>query len=1197
MFDWIWMKSTRGSIYFNPTKLKQMETHVRTLNTANELLMRVSVSSSSDLSQKIKFDEAAQSIGYLEALCHMAWLRLLELIACLEHNFCAESKPVTYPRRVLSPFSPKGALESGFESELSPQPFYCQHHYSGRSLRMSHSQIETADMPNDLDTRRPRLRACSVSQTCLIERSTPPSVGEQPGLDQPHSDSGDQFEVLSASKEDVTIPIPPLDSTTAVRETQIQDSAERPCEKYDPCDLDNLQTKPVTGPPSTEGIYMGEHTLPHQRAIKKSRKRRFHIHRITRGKHWTGATNATRNCRSTPALSNVPPIYRILMRKPTRRLLLAVTQDTKGIRPVTDRSNQKPLNMERLRATQDPRLRWHARWLTSRVNKTTEADMEDLSTQDVSLHTTTPSSGAADSKKVEPTMTPAPFVLVRHKSRRQPTALTRQLRRHAPHRRSHPVIWRRGPRPRDRNSAFTLTVPPPRPHSFCVPYSTGLDRPLGPARGSHSESSSIDGDASDPEYRLWQTRVKSYLDAAAQADDWVRSQYGPIYLKRYLSPPIGRRQRPPGSGLGVSSSPDEGSPQVRDELLLNSTGAVDSTRLVLDCQEPLLNFWDDYQAPLYSNSSDTDGCEPVSTYAEEFPWDDIAASCLSDASQEDVFLREIQAAKPKSTSSVPPRSTATTPGDEVNSAVRSSTRIDVTEAPVYRQDTMELSTSTSVLFNQKSSSLDASFEVCSQSATTGESNNVDTHDSPASNSNSSGIVCGLRTHPDGGSQPCLDADTSTKAVQSNGLHALENQMRHTASCISMLESHFLVRLPTIGPEQQPLQNVETKHNYFNPYLTDHRKCQTLPRASAKRKRRQQLLACEACTTDVSQRNRLSATASLDELSHWSDRGPRLDILRFSRQRLLELRTLFSRLMQINPGKIKDAGSVTCEEMTLSHWQNSLSHVTHLAEANLQLLTDHTLGSVICSSECSHKHSPSDLSSSEWLNCPELKDLQMQWVQFTDQARNWLLQSYSQEATQQQLNDLKSRIAELNQIMQRVLVTEPVMWKSQISETQAPVESMGSQFEFHSASQRDCELSRQIHHCMKEIEEMGERVHQLREEFERHVIHSQGIARDSEHLPTANFVAWRDDNLVSELDQLTHELSANQQRLTSWLTMKSTSPQTEAQQMDEPRDSSDEQDWEHVDYPAQFAEVKLRLFPPRPLFPSGYLPSECAKGYK
>lgn len=161
---------------------------------------------------------------------------------------------------------------------------------------------------------------------------------------------------------------------------------------------------------------------------------------------------------------------------------------------------------------------------------------------------------------------------------------------------------------------------------------------------------------------------------------------------------------------------------------------------------------------------------------EEFPWDDIAISGLSDASQDDAVLSELRGAKCKSHVFVPHHSITTTPSNVVNSGVQLKTTEDSMVPPVYRQDTMELSTSTSVLFNQKSNSLEASFEICSQSVTTGGSNgndnhnnnnnsNFDTRNSQLSHSNGSELLRGLRTHPDGGSQHCLDLDSTSEVVQ------------------------------------------------------------------------------------------------------------------------------------------------------------------------------------------------------------------------------------------------------------------------------------------------------------------------------------------------------------------------------------------------------------------------------------------------
>ncbi|THD24647.1 hypothetical protein D915_004586 [Fasciola hepatica] len=831
-----------SALNYYQTKIKQLKIHVRTLSTADSLLLKFPVGSSDgSLQQKIKLDEVDQTIGHLKAQCHASWLHLLELIACLEHNFCMaqrpatelyrvssqsrkckdaalvseriqrseshggharrskiretktrfqslnllcnpmedfvlsqvnrepggadrtnKSRPETQPNAILSPISQNGTLESGFESELSPQSYHHHHpHYhtsSSGSVRKSQYQFGIFPAEDSVSTHSRRLRTRSASHSYLTEGFTLPTEDEPQYEQQSHSESADTFGVLSAPKDEVAPQ--PKDS---LQDRSVCSDEER----HNPT---SAQEEANTNGSSKESVHSFGKKSPHPGIRQTRSKRQFRIHRITPDQFWIRANEVTRNCRSTPVLSSVPPIYRILMRKPTRRLLLSSVRNTKGAKIVTDKSSRTRISMGRVRPTPDARLRWHARWLTSRANKTTEADLEEFSTQDISLHTTTPSSVAANSKKAEPGIAPAPFVLVRHKAKRQQVPRGRKLRHHSSSCLSHPILWRRRPRANTHEYDCPLPVPPPRAHSFCVPHSSGLDRLMTSAQGRHSDSSSID-DVSDPEYSLWQTRVKSYLDAAALADAIVRSRYGTASLKRCLSPHSSDAQRQPGSGLAVTSSTSGSSPHVHKELHSIMNISPEPKVLGLEYQEPLLHFWDNYQAPLYSNSSDTDGCEPVSTFVEEFPWDDIAPSGLSDASQEDLLLSEIPSVRRKSRPVVPHQSITTTPGDAVNSAGQMQTHEDVVDAPVYRQDTMELSTSTSVLFNQKSSSLEASFEICSQSATTGGSNNnnnnnnAEIHHNHLSHSNESELLCGLRTHPDGGSQQFLDMGSSNEGAQ------------------------------------------------------------------------------------------------------------------------------------------------------------------------------------------------------------------------------------------------------------------------------------------------------------------------------------------------------------------------------------------------------------------------------------------------
>lgn len=78
--------------------------------------------------------------------------------------------------------------------------------------------------------------------------------------------------------------------------------------------------------------------------------------------------------------------------------------------------------------------------------------------------------------------------------------------------------------------------------------------------------------------------------------------------------------------------------------------------------------------------------------------------------------------------------------------------------------------------------------------------------------------------------------------------------------------------------------------------------------------------------------------------------------------------------------------------------------------------------------------------SSLLTCPELKRLHLQWIQFTDLARYWLLQSCSQETIQQQLIGLRARIVELDQFMQLLLTPTIGLQNSESEQAHKPSDS-------------------------------------------------------------------------------------------------------------------------------------------------------------
>lgn len=91
----LWMSTLSGlsevqrhsALYYYETKIKQVSNHVRTLRASDETILNVLLMTFGDsLEDKVKLDELHQTVGHLKAQCHITWLQLLELTACLEYN-------------------------------------------------------------------------------------------------------------------------------------------------------------------------------------------------------------------------------------------------------------------------------------------------------------------------------------------------------------------------------------------------------------------------------------------------------------------------------------------------------------------------------------------------------------------------------------------------------------------------------------------------------------------------------------------------------------------------------------------------------------------------------------------------------------------------------------------------------------------------------------------------------------------------------------------------------------------------------------------------------------------------------------------------------------------------------------------------------------------------------------------------------
>ncbi|KAF8567856.1 hypothetical protein P879_06875 [Paragonimus westermani] len=491
-----------------------------------------------------------------------------------------------------------------------------------------------------------------------------------------------------------------------------------------------------------------------------------------------------------------------------------------------------------------------------------------------------------------------------------------------------------------------------------------------------SSCSSINGDACDLEQKQWASRVKSYLDAAAQAEALIREQQVAVTVNLEASKWTTDLVRQPVS---------EKSPY----------GARSSETPKAESQEPLLNCWDDYQVPLYSSSGETDPPEPPSTYAEEFPWDDVGEAYLSDASYE--RQRNLGGDLPgESVIDYNPFHSSLTSVAQADQNVEPA----IEGSTVGRQDTMDLSTTTSILFNQKSSSMEASFEVCSPSIVTTESQTADFLLSNVSHhSVSSQLLYGVRTHPDGGSQHRIDTE-----LPNQGIVLSESPNEHAL---------------TVAEDNVPLGADFLTVGRHSPPLFVEKKCQTLPRVLKKKHlyREEPInkkpLTCPASLT------------CLDRLCSSNVSWIQNDFLQWSKQRLLEIQSalyaLLAKPFRTDAAWDESAGTqVEVHDPTLASWQQELTQIIRQSESHLHLFVDRTETRWTREDQSTGINTPTISSLIRWSADPEIITHQLQWIRLIDEARHWLRQSYADETIRQRLRCLRARVLKLVNTVHKLL---------------------------------------------------------------------------------------------------------------------------------------------------------------------------------
>ncbi|CAH8486385.1 unnamed protein product [Schistosoma turkestanicum] len=450
---------------------------------------------------------------------------------------------------------------------------------------------------------------------------------------------------------------------------------------------------------------------------------------------------------------------------------------------------------------------------------------------------------------------------------------------------------------------------------------------------------SIPDNASDMEQRQWRMQVRTYLNAAEKAEELIRNRYSPTRFESWLA---GLE----ASSLKLDENNDNNNNQNQNENVNNATineelsvkknqntcysyssfmndldgikseknttftdddDGDDNMSPVEDSHDPLLNFWDDYQASLYSNSTDTQAYEPTSIYAEEFPWDDVESQLITDI--------EHELNSPSSHSHTEPVKFRKSNSDDIIEGNDNS--------KVEGQDTNDiLSTSTSILFNQKSS-FDASFEIFNNTSTNytrGTENWSAEHTDNLLSPESS--VRGLRTCPDGGSQHLLSMDTMD-AVSNHEIQDIKNRLQPMRNFSEQLNSSKLT--------------YHTRHDIKLHSKLYERKYQTVPRIT-NRKRKAQINSFQLENQSI-KREFLSVDVNLHHVDNRYFIDIHKGILENSETRLLHAEIYLQHLVNSMKRKNKLQQKNLSKQVNSGIWRHRTAHLVQTAEAHVKLLSN------------------------------------------------------------------------------------------------------------------------------------------------------------------------------------------------------------------------------------------------------------------
>ncbi|CAH8610777.1 unnamed protein product [Dicrocoelium dendriticum] len=625
-----------------------------------------------------------------------------------------------------------------------------------------------------------------------------------------------------------------------------------------------------------------------------------------------------------------------------------------------------------------------------------------------------------------------------------------------------------------------------------------------------SSESSVDGDASDLERRRWTTRVRYYLDAATHAEELVRRQQLSTDLRAWLNtlgPTLFARTSPHIRKSSIAAHEREvlvrQNSEDQDLSVISHApgGSAAPNPISLDTlkreasQEHLMSYWDDYQVPLYSSSSEADTHEPVGVFAEEFPWDDVGDSCASDVGVLDPALPDSSRdAKLACEEYVPFRSPLTTMAQADNSDEHIP---DISIG--YKQDTMDLSTTTSVLFNQKSSSVDASFEVCSPSVVTTASQTRDFDLTDATDRvDFARFPQGLRTHPDGGSQLKIDNDPTHHLLANNHTQRESgfffSSSDHVPSC-----AEFKLR----------------------------GKCFSFPRC-----RRQCLgLSSQLPNGECFNRHRSSCIVTDRIFPQSNPSCTYHDILDRSRTRLRKLANNLYQFINLrsrsNRCVIKSHISSHSDWNTaITQWQNELSRLIHLAEAELSLL--HGSAGDWNDPRTTLNHCPSTSPADSSPYFPTHPTAQSDWVKLIDEARRWLLRSCSDESIRQRLQSLRSRLTDATEFVQSL---PPV--SSSMGE--------GCTVEGRSSSHEPFD-SRELAYTVTRLESIIEQLDRLHSVLDRRLTMLAESAHTTSMPDVVVLFAANNADLRQQLDELQADACVVRKQLSERLTLSTSSNQ-------------------------------------------------------